>query len=68
MQNSSNKPNNPTRFANYTHGLTLLGQKVLETCFKEISYILKDTFNFTNKNNTNILIETVLGIADIFSL
>ena len=31
-------------------------------------YILKDTFDFTNKNNTDLPIRTVLGASDIKSL
>ena len=31
-------------------------------------YILKDTFHFANKYNTDLLIGTALGIADIKSL
>ena len=31
-------------------------------------YILKETFDFANKNNTDLLIGTALGIADIKSL
>lgn len=53
------------RCAYYINGLSLLVHKILESCLKEISYILKDTFDFKNKNNTNLLIGTVLGIVDI---
>lgn len=49
----------------YINGLSLLVHKILESCLKEISYILKDTFDFKNKKNTNLLIGTVLGIVDI---
>ena len=44
------------RCAYYIHGLSLLVHKILESCLKEISYILKDTSDFKNKNNTNLLI------------
>ena len=49
----------------YTLHLRLLVHKTLEPCLKEITYILKDAFDFTNKINTDFPTETVFVIADI---
>ena len=40
----------------------------MEPCLNEISHILKDTFDFTDRTNRCFDVGTVLGVADIKSL
>ena len=52
----------------YTHGISTMIHKIMEPCLNEISHILKDTFDFTDRANSCFDVGTVLGVADIKSL
>ena len=54
--------------AYYTHGISTIIHKIMEPCLNEISHILKDTFDFTDRANSCFDVGTVLGVADIKSL
>ena len=54
--------------AYYTHGISTMIHKIMEPCLNEISHILKDTLDFTDRTNSCFDVGTVLGVADIKSL
>ena len=49
----------------YTYGISTMIHKIMEPCLNEISHILKDTFDFTDRTNSCFDVGTVLGVADI---
>lgn len=54
--------------AYYTHGISMILHKILEPSMHFIPQILKDTFDFVNKNSSELPIGTVIGVADIKGL
>ena len=52
----------------YTHGLSKMIHQILETGLQHIEHILKDTFDYIEKDSSEVTIGTVLGVADIKSL
>ena len=51
--------------AYYTHGISTMIHKIMEPCLNEISHILKDTFDFTDRTNSCFDVGTDVGVADI---
>ena len=54
--------------AYYTHVISILIHKIMESSLKHISHILQDTFDFVERAEKKLEIGTVLGVADIKSL
>ena len=53
----------------HTHEILILTQKIMKPNLKEISHILKDTFDFVERTEKDLEIGTVgVGVADIKSL
>ena len=51
-----------------THGISILIHKIMEPSLKEISHMLKDTFDFVERAEKDLEIGTVLRVVDIKSL